>query len=317
MAIAIQPIEMQFPLERRKEADRMPELENVVNSHDVQLELRDLAGRDWQLWSIGLLVLLVVATGFVTLGLPTLLGGGQQTPTLQVRFLPQLISGLIVLVGLLNIYLVSQKRRLDQMRDGLIRNLIIKGTGENSPIIDRLTKVFASDYIEGALEREIARADRNHTKIGLALFDVAGLSQINRDFGILAGDYLLLVTGQLLKKTFRGADTVCRLGGDQFLVIMPETSPAQAKFAFARVAETVKRWNDNSELNYKLGFHLGTAHYVCGIPAADLLVVAKASLRADKETTGAKSLERAKSAIPTTPRPVAVASGNCAVEFVH
>lgn len=267
-------------------------IDNVVNSHDVQMELQDLAGRDWQLWSIGLLVLVVVATGFVTLGLPGLIWHGDKVATIQPQFFPQLVSGLIVLIGLLNIYLVSQKRRLDKMRDGLIRNVIAKAAGENSPIMDRLTKVFGPDYVEPALEREVARADRNHSAITLALFDVAKTSVINRDHGILAGDYLLLVTAQLLKKTFRGADTVCRYGGDQFLVILPETTSVQAEHAFNRVRDAVALWNQNSELNYNLELHLGTATYVSGIPAETLVALAKTNLEADKQNLETKRLSR-------------------------
>jgi diguanylate cyclase (GGDEF)-like protein len=280
----------------------MTEQNNVGTSRDVQLELRDLAGRDWQLWSIGLLVLLVVATGFVTLGLPGFLWHGDKAAIVQPQFLPQLVSGLIVLIGLLNIYLVSQKRRLDKMRDNLIRNLMIKGAGENSPIIDRLTKVFAKEYVEVALEREIARADRNQSTITLALFDVAGVSQINTDFGILAGDYLLLATGQLLKKTFRGGDTVCRYTGDQFLAILPETTPSQAVHAFTRVREAMERWNDNCELSYRLNLHVGIASYVCGVPAEDLLTVAKTSLQADKLALGAKRMGRGKTPLAVNGR---------------
>jgi diguanylate cyclase (GGDEF)-like protein len=293
-------------LDASQEASSMAEQDNVANSRDVQLELRDLAGRDWQLWSIVLLVLVVCATGFVTLGLPGILWGGEKTPIVQLHFLPQLISGLIVLVGLLNAYLVNQKRQLDKMRDGLIRNVMEKGTGDNSPIIDRLTKVFGADYVDIALEREIARADRNRSTITLALFDIAGIGEINRDFGVLAGDYLLLVTGQLLKKTFRGADTVCRFGGDQFLVILPETSAAQAEHAFARVSDAINRWNENSELTHTLSLHLGTATYVCGVPAEDLLTVAKTSLQTDKQNPVAKRLGCARKAARVMQRGISV-----------
>jgi diguanylate cyclase (GGDEF)-like protein len=294
----------------------MPEMDNIITSRDVQLELQDLSGKDWQLWSIGLLVVVVLATGFVTLGLPGLIWGSDKTAVLKQEFLPQLISGFIVLIALLNIYLVSQKRRLDRVRDGLIRNLMIKANGETSPIVDKLTKVFSKDYIDTALEREIARADRNHTPITAALFDIAGTSSINRDFGILAGDYLLLVTAQLLKKTFRGADTVCRFAGDQFLVILPETSGAQAEHALLRVAEAVKRWNENSELNYKLRLHLGTATYVCGLPVEELLSMARTSLRADK-AADRKKLERVQNEIQATPRPIAVGAESPRDSFLN
>jgi diguanylate cyclase (GGDEF)-like protein len=290
----------------------MPEVDNMVSSRDMQLELKDLAGRDWQLWSIGLLVLVILATGFVTLGLPGLMWGGSKTVVVQPQFLPQLISGFIVLVGLLNIHLVSQKRRLDRMRDGLIRNLMMKGHSEGSTIVDRLTKVFSAEYVNTALEREIARADRNHSPITLALFDVARLADINEHFGITAGDYLLLVTGQLLKKTFRGADTVCRMGGDQFLIILPETSAAQAERAFLRVVEAIDRWNENSELSYRLALHLGVATYVCGIPVEDLLNASKTSLKADKDAATNKRLHRIRLAVretPETPRLVARVAG--------
>ncbi len=254
-----------------------------INSRDVQMELRDLASRDWQLWSMGFLVLIVLAAGFASLGMPGIIWRGEKFGTIQVQFIPQLFSGLIVLVALLNVYLIGQKKRLDRVRDGLIRNVLTRAEADTSPITDRLTKVFATSYMEAALEREIARADRTRSPLTLALFDVVGMNSVNSNHGILAGDYLLLVTGQLLKKTFRGADIICRYGGDQFLVLLPDTSAAQAQHAFDRVRDAIAMWNANSELNYDLELRVGVATYICGLPVQNLIPAAKEKLRQDKE----------------------------------
>jgi diguanylate cyclase (GGDEF)-like protein len=224
---------------------------NRTGSSELHAELRDLGSRDLQLWSIGLLVLIVVALGFLVLVAPNLLW--KSTPLkIEIRFLPQLFTGFIILVILFNVYLLDQKRRLNSMRDSLVRRLLLNDYGEKSASRDHLTNAFNREYALFAIDRERQRVDK--APFTVLMVDVADFRKTNHRFGNLAGDHLLLVASQLIRSTFRGSDIVCRFGGDEFVVVMPETTPDQTASPIGRLIHAAQLWNQTTELNYSLGF---------------------------------------------------------------
>jgi diguanylate cyclase (GGDEF)-like protein len=110
-------------------------------------------------------------------------------------------------------------------------------------IRDPLTGLCNRRYFEEATRREIARARRDHQPFTVAIIDVDGLREVNNRFGHLAGDELLRRAADFLKRHTREADELIRWGGDEFLILMPQTDLRQA----ARVAERLKaalaEWN--------------------------------------------------------------------------
>jgi diguanylate cyclase (GGDEF)-like protein len=210
-----------------------------------------LGSRDLQLWSIGALVLTVMALGFLVLVAPNLVWKSGQVKV-EGRFLPQLFSGFIVLVVLFNIYLLNQKRRVNSMRDSLVRRLLLNDYAEKSASRDRLTNTFNRDYAVSAVNRERERPDK--APFTVLMIDVTDFRKVNDRFGDLAGDHLLLVAAQLIRSTFRGSDIVCRFGGDEFVVVMPETTPEQTASPIARLDHAAQLWNLNTDLGYSMGF---------------------------------------------------------------
>jgi diguanylate cyclase (GGDEF)-like protein len=221
------------------------------NSPELDTELRDLGNRDLQLWSMGALVMTVVASGFLGLVAPNLLWK-EGAVKVESHYLPQLFTGFIVLVVLFNIYLVNQKRRLNVMRDGLVRRMLLTDSGEKSSSRDHLTGAFNREYALFAIERERKRLDR--APFTALMIDVADFRKVNHRFGSLAGDHLLLVAAQLIRSTFRGSDVVCRFGGDEFVVVMPETTAEQCAPAIARLTQASERWNHTTNFHYSLSF---------------------------------------------------------------
>ena len=143
-------------------------------------------------------------------------------------YLPQLFFGLISLVLLFNIYLLSQKRTLNSTRLALIRELVLNERLESLSLIDPLTQLLNRRALNELLPREVARANRLGSSLTFMAIDLNGFSAISSKFGALEGDKVLVDFARILKTVFRGADLAFRQGGDEFLIMMPDTTEEQA-----------------------------------------------------------------------------------------
>ena len=100
--------------------------------------------------------------------------------------------------------------------------------------IDGLTGVFNQRAILERLDAELARAKRYDLNLSCVIFDLDSFKNVNDTFGHLYGNKCLKKAATLLKDSLRKTDIVGRWGGDEFLVILPETSSAQASVPVER-----------------------------------------------------------------------------------
>jgi diguanylate cyclase (GGDEF)-like protein/PAS domain S-box-containing protein len=91
-------------------------------------------------------------------------------------------------------------------------------------IRDHLTGVFNRRYMEETLERELKRAMRQKNPVGAIMLDVDHFRQYNNNFGHAAGDLILCEVGKLLTEEVRTGDVSSRIGGDEFIVLLPEAT---------------------------------------------------------------------------------------------
>jgi diguanylate cyclase (GGDEF)-like protein len=244
----------------------------------LETEIRKLDWRDLQLWCLGVLVLLVVAAGFLSLLLPQVLWHAQSVLAHQ-QDAPQLVFGLIMLLVLLNIYLFQQRRLLLRTRQFLIMQLQV---AERNARTDSLTGIFNRRYMQETLTREIARAERTKSKLSIALIDIDGFKDFNTRFGHLTGDRVLIEVAGLLQKNFRACDFITRFGGDEFVVIMPETDLVQAMITIERLGRLLERWNGRENREFAISVCCGTAMYLQGMTPDNILQAADADLYVHK-----------------------------------
>jgi diguanylate cyclase (GGDEF)-like protein/PAS domain S-box-containing protein len=107
-------------------------------------------------------------------------------------------------------------------------NLKLRETLKNQSICDPLTGLFNRRYMEESLEREFSRANRNKSTVAIVMMDLDHFKRFNDTFGHQAGDAVLRAFGDLLKKNTRGQDIACRYGGEEFALVLTDSTLAGA-----------------------------------------------------------------------------------------
>jgi diguanylate cyclase (GGDEF)-like protein len=267
--------------------------------------MEELSARDWQLWSICALMIVVVAIGLAAFLLPNMISANLLLHA-DHQYLPQLFYGLITLIILFNVYILDQKRRLDRTRMELLHELVESSKAKETALVDPLTSVFNRRYMEEVFPREINKAKRTGTDLSFLMLDINGFKEINSKFGHSGGDQYLRDVATLLKKTFRGSDTVLRLGGDEFMVILPETSNKQALRAAERLSWETRWWNQAGHAQYELSLSCGVATYRDGMDIKQVLDLADRDMYQTKielqgnSTSGPASLADGNTGIATS-----------------
>lgn len=257
-----------LPIDLEEERATTPSM--LERAEQIQREIQQLSGRDLQLWSIGLLVMLVLAAGILALLFPNIVWA-QRVIHIESAYLPQLFFGLISLVLLFNVYLIGQKINLNNTRRALISELVLNERLESLSLVDPLTELLNRRGLNELIPREVARANRLGSHLTFMTIDLNGFREINSKFGALEGNLVLRDFGKMLKTTFRGGDMIFRQGGDEFLVLMPDTAEEEAQPPLRRLLRAVEHWNASSGKQYELSFAWAVAPYVTGSDVADVL----------------------------------------------
>lgn len=103
-----------------------------------------------------------------------------------------------------------------------LANLKLREDLQHQAIRDPLTGLFNRRYLEESMDRELKRAERNNSIVGIMMLDLDHFKRFNDSFGHDAGDMVLRKLGESIKESIRSVDIACRFGGEEFIIIMPE-----------------------------------------------------------------------------------------------
>ncbi len=135
----------------------------------------------------------------------------------------------------------ESRRRLLETTGALLaislRNVQLFQLVRESGLRDALTGCFNRAHALETIDTELRRARRSQMPVSLIMFDLDHFKDINDRRGHLCGDAVLAAVGARMREVLRGSDLKCRYGGEEFLVLLPETSLEGAK----RVADTLRR----------------------------------------------------------------------------
>lgn len=142
-----------------------------------------------------------------------------------------------------------------------IRTLIMFESAERLTITDDLTKLYNYRYLMQFLDAEVKRCLRYKKKVSLLFIDIDGFKRINDAFGHVVGSQALAELGQVFRRILRETDVVGRYGGDEFVIVLPETPLNGAMVIAERIRKKVEDYEFVAQnVTVRLTVSLGVAN---------------------------------------------------------
>jgi diguanylate cyclase (GGDEF)-like protein len=155
------------------------------------------------------------------------------------------------LKGALNIYRLGEDASFEQHEFDLAKwfgdaaalaldNAQIRARLEHLAQTDSLTGLYNHRYFHDRLRSELTRASRTHDSVAVLMFDLDDFKRVNDVYGHGTGDQLLIQVARVARDVVRGSDVVCRVGGEEFGVIMPSCEASDALGLAMRLTERLR-----------------------------------------------------------------------------
>lgn len=271
-------------------------LPSSLKATDQELanQLRQIEKRDWWVWGYSIFVMLLLTFAVTALALPAIRQGAQTIFKINII---EVVLGLIALVVLFNVYVISQEILIKRLRRQLAEKQGHSNLLRNLAMVDPLTGLYNRRFAEQRLAAEVARSERKGHPLTVLTVDLNNFKQINDTYGHPAGDQVLLEFAARLNHVIRGSDLAVRLGGDEFLVLLPECTLEQLQLVLGRLGSLEVNWQGQK---IPVSFSAGWKEYEMGDRPEELLACADQALyarkRASRETPSSAELLETKPA---------------------
>lgn len=243
--------------------------------------------REWQLWSA-----IVLGLGLMGIGIAiyTLLKAPSGTWSAEgtAGLVPPLLFGLVSLLVLLNYYLAQKQAIIQGLQQELVAQKIEAELNRELALLDPVTEVYNRRYLRVILAREISRVKRYGKGLAVMMLDITGFRKVNDSLGHSGGDVVLRQIAQLIQKKIRNSDLIVRFGGDEFLLILPDTDNPGLYLLAGRLKDALGEWGRRSGMTeFALRFAIGVAQYSSERPVDEILQLAEQRMRLDRQSAAA------------------------------
>jgi diguanylate cyclase (GGDEF)-like protein len=263
----------------------LPEMGIEERAKEIRSNLRRIGRNDWSLWFLAVVIALSLTFAIATLSMAVIFD--PHDPFYHFR-LSQAVRGLVGMVLLFSVYTLYQQFQLMQTRRRLAEQVEISAEQHmlaeaylELAMLDPLTGLHNRRYAQDRLVAEIARAQRQKSSLTALMMDVDDLKQINDRWGHAAGDLVLKTFGNRLGKAIRGSDLAVRIGGDEFVALLPECDPNQVRHVLDRLA-ALEVQVEAQKISFR--FSAGWADYQVGETPEQFLERADHALYVEKQS---------------------------------
>jgi diguanylate cyclase (GGDEF)-like protein len=246
---------------------------------EVARELKRIERRDWWAWAHSILVIFVVTFAVIALSLPALRQGAETRFNVKMA---EVVSGLVALLLLFNIYAVYQQILIKRLRRELAEKQGHSDILRSLAMVDPLTGLYNRRFAEQRLAAEVSRSERRGHPLTVLTLDLNNFKEINDNYGHPAGDQVLREFAGRLNRVIRGSDLAVRLGGDEFLVLLPECTMEQLQLVLGRLGSIEVDWEGRK---IPVTFSAGWKEYEMGDRPEELMARADQALYERKRSS--------------------------------
>jgi diguanylate cyclase (GGDEF)-like protein len=276
--------------------DPAPEVTSA-RPEEIQTHLRHLDRRQWWLWSSTVTVILLLTLAVASFAFPAMLSKDEGSYSF---YLNQSVRALVGMVLLFSVYVVYQQVLIYRMRNQLADQIqsLAKVESLASEVyklaaLDQLTGLYNRRSGEQRLAQEISRAQRHGRPLTVLLLDLNELKAVNDLHGHAAGDLVIKGFAERLQRAIRGSDLAVRLGGDEFMALLPECRAEEVRHVLGRIEGLEVEYQGET---IRCQFSSGHTDYKPGESAAELLKRADDALYANKRA--GKGVSHAVAQVP-------------------
>jgi diguanylate cyclase (GGDEF)-like protein len=259
---------------------------------ELQARLRKLERLDWWLWSMAVIVMLLLTFAVFTMSFPGLV---KVDDPFFLSSLNRAVRGLIVLVLIFNSYTIYQQITVKKLRRDLFKKIeemrILQARAEELERlsqVDALTGLSNRRFAEERLVAEAARSERYGHPLTVITFDLDKFKEINDTYGHPAGDHVLKAFARRLESAVRKSDTAARMGGDEFLILLPECDSSRVQLLLDRLRPMETEY---AGAKIPIRFSAGWVGYERGETTQQFLERADRTLYAEKRSGKARAKE--------------------------
>lgn len=250
-----------------------------ASDREIVAKLRKIEKRDWWVWANSIFVMFLLTGALVTFTYPSLAPAAK--PLFRIKA-AEAAFGLVALVVLFSVYTIYQQVLIKRLRRQLAEKQHHSQILRDLAMIDALTGLYNRRFAEQRLAAEVARSARKGHPLIVVLLDLNEFKHINDLYGHPAGDLVLQEFAAALNRAIRGGDLAVRMGGDEFLLILPECNHAQLQLVLNRLGPIEVVWEGHG---FSVKYSFGWREYTPGDQPDSMLAAADLALYENKRAS--------------------------------